>query len=184
VISVLTRAYRLTSEPAFLDTARRALRPFELDIRDGGVCSSPGGVFFEEVAVYPAAHILNGYILALFGLYDYVALTSSPVVAALIEGSLRTLHELIDDYDAGYWSYYDLRFKHLAPPFYHALHVTLLEALARLSGCEHCQLLAFKWDGYRLSPRLLRHYRMMRWLRRCRYGLGRLTSRNGASYSS
>lgn len=154
VISVLVRAYRLTDNDIFLQVARRAIRSFELDIRDGGVSASIGedGIFFEEVAVYPAAHILNGYILALFGLYDYVALTGDVHVDELIRHSLVTLHALIDGFDTGYWSCYDLRSRHLATPFYHALHITLLQALAQYSGCRHCLALASRWAAYKYKP--------------------------------
>lgn len=163
-ISALARAYRLTGEDRYLQVARRAVRTFEMDIRDGGVSAAIGenGVFFEEVAVYPAAHILNGYILALLGLYDYVALTEDPQIAALIQRSLATLHTLIDEYDLGYGSRYDLLLKAPASRFYHALHVTLLQALARCSGCEHCEQLAARWASYQHGPRAALNYFMGR----------------------
>ena len=150
VISVLVRAYQLTGKSEFLETARRAVRLFELDILDGGVSASVSqkGKFFEEVAVYPAAHVLNGYILALFGLYDYVSLTQDRGIEALIHHSLATFHEIISEFDAGYWSRYDLMHKTLAPLFYHALHIVLLEALSDYSGCEHCRELAARWKQY------------------------------------
>jgi len=158
VISVLMRAYQLTSDDAFLQAACRAVRTFELDILDGGVNTQLGdsGVFFETVAVYPAAHILNGYILALFGLYDYVMFTKDKRVEQLIQCSVTTLHSLIDEYDTGYWTRYDLLHKRLASWFYHSLHVALLETLARYCGCEHCAALAQRWAGYqrRLGCRL------------------------------
>lgn len=149
-ISVLMRAYQLTGEDVFLQVARRAVRTFELDIRDGGVSCVVGddGIFFEEVAAYPAAHILNGYILSLFGLYDYVALTNDACIRAHIQRSLTTLHTLIDDFDLGYGSRYDLLSKLPTNRFYHALHVILLEALARYSGCQHCATLAARWASY------------------------------------
>ncbi len=150
VISVLVRAYQLTNEDTFLQSATRAVRTFELEIQDGGVAASLGqkGVFFEEVAVEPASHILNGYILALFGLYDYLSCTGNARIEALIKRSLDGLHLLIGEFDIGYWSLYDLRFRTPATLFYHALHVTLLEVLARLSGCQHCAALAKRWDEY------------------------------------
>ncbi len=159
-ISVLVRAYRLTGEDVFLRVARRAIRTFELDINEGGVSTSIGekGIFFEEVATNPPAHILNGYILALFGLYDYVSLTDDPSIAALIQRSLVTIRMLIEEYDAGYWSYYDLRFKSLAPRFYHALHITLLQALAIYSGCEHYATVAERWVRYQKSLLCLMRY--------------------------
>jgi len=175
-ISVLVRAYRLTGEDVFLQVARRAIRTFELDIRDGGISTSVGdnGVFFEEVAVYPASHILNGYIFALFGLYDYVDLTGDPQIAALIERSLATLHTLIDQYDTGYWSRYDLLHGHLASRFYHDQHSTLLRALARYSGCEHCVALAARWTGYQRSLKCLLRYFISSRIARYRRGLRRL----------
>ena len=152
-ISVLVRAYRLTGEEIFLQLARRAVRTFELDIQDGGVCTSIGenGVFFEEVAAYPAAHILNGYLLALFGLYDYTALTEDIQITELIHRSLATMHTMIDEFDGGYWSRYDLLFKRLASRYYHTLHVILLEILAQYSDCAHCAALASRWDAYQRS---------------------------------
>lgn len=149
-ISVLVRAYRLTKEDVFLQVARRAVRTFEWDIRDGGVSTfiDDDGVFFEEVAVYPAAHILNGHLFALFGLYDYVALTDDMQIAALIRRSLNTLQRLIDRFDMGYWSRYDLLHGHPGTRFYHSLHVIMLEALARYSGCEYYATLAVGWAGY------------------------------------
>lgn len=149
-ISVLVRAYQLAGDDAFLQAAHRAVRAFELDILDGGVSVEVGkdGVFFEAVTVYPAAHILHGFIPALFGLYDYVALTGDAHIAALIDRSLVTLHALLDQFDTGYWTRYDLLHRRLASPFHHELHVTLLAALARLSGCQHCAVLAARWAGY------------------------------------
>jgi glycosyltransferase involved in cell wall biosynthesis len=157
VMSVLVRAHLATGDRLFLDSAHRAARTFELDVLDGGVQVrvGDGGIFFEEVAAYPAMHILNGYILAIFGLYDYVAVTHDDSYEALIRESLRTFHNIVEGYDAGFWSYYDLLHKKLATKFYHALHISLLRALAHYSGCEHCVALANRWTLFqrRLGPR-------------------------------
>ena len=149
-VSVLVRAYRLTREPVYLECARRAVRSFELDILDGGVSAPVGldGIFFEEVASYPASRILNGYVLALFGLFDYVELTGDSSIRDLAERSVVTFHCLLDGYEMGFWSSYDLYYKRPASRFYHALHVVLLRALSRYTGCEHCAALASKWDAY------------------------------------
>lgn len=160
-VSVLVRAYQLAQEQEFLHVARRALRPFEADIRAGGVCASIGqeGIFFEEVAVYPAAHILNGALFAFFGLYDYLALTQDANIAALIQHGLMTLHSLLDAFDLGYWSRYDLLHGHPAPHFYHDLHILLLQALASYSGCAHCAAMSERWARY--QQRLTCHLRYL-----------------------
>lgn len=152
-ISVLVRAYQLSGEKAFLRSTQRAIRTFELDIRDGGVCTyiENKGIFFEEVAAYPAAHILNGYFFALFGLYDYVTLTNDPGIVELIKSSLITLYKLINEYDTGYWSLYGLLHRNMATQFYHSLHVSQLEVLAHLSSCEHFAIIATRWTRYQQS---------------------------------
>jgi hypothetical protein len=150
IVAVMVRAYLMTGEENFLQVARRALKTFELDILEGGVSAKIGehGIFFEEVAVYPAAHILNGYILSLFGLYDYVFLTNDKHIAQLIQRSIDTLHTLLDQYDLGYGTRYDLLLRGHTNPFYHNLHVLLLAALAQYSGCQHCTALAERWATY------------------------------------
>lgn len=152
-ISVLVRAYQLTGDENYLLIARLAVHTFELDIIDGGVSSSVGenGIFFEEVAVNPSAHILNGFIFGLLGLYDYVAITKDEHIAALIWRSHATMHSLIDKFDRGYWSNYDLLKRHLATYYYHDLHIVLLKALALHVGCEECAVVAESWERYQRS---------------------------------
>jgi glycosyltransferase involved in cell wall biosynthesis len=172
-LSVLVRAYRLTHEELFLEVARRVVRTFERDILDGGVCSPVGeaGIFFEEVAIYPAAHHLGGFLFALLALYDYVALIGDSAIEKTIEQSLSAMHMLIDEFDTGYWIKTSLLRGQLASPSELALHVTLLDALANCSGCEHCFALAQRWRGYasragtRLRSMLARQrIRFARWL--------------------
>ena len=179
VISVLTRAYQVTNEHIYLEIASRAARIFEFDIRDGGVSSfmKESDIFFEEVAVYPAAHILNGYFFALFGLYDYVNICPNTVISSLIHRSLTTLDGLLEKYDTGYWSRYDLLFKKPATRFYHALHITMLEALAQYSGCEYYARVATRWNTYQQSRSAKTRYFVMSRLARYRYGTLRLISR-------
>lgn len=149
-ISVVLRAYQLTHEEAFFEVAQRAVRTFERDILDGGVSAPVGmdGVFFEEVAVYPAAHTLSGCIFALFGLYDYVALTGDTQIEKLIQRGIATVHSLLDLFDVGFWTRSDLLHRHLAPSPHLTLQVMLLEALAKYSDCDRCSTFASRWKGY------------------------------------
>jgi glycosyltransferase involved in cell wall biosynthesis len=157
-ISVLLRAYQKTQEEVYLEVATRAVRTFEQDILDGGVCAPIGvdGIFFEDVAVYPASHRLCGFVFALFGLYDYVALIGDTQIEKLIARSLTTMHRVINEFDAGFWTYTDLLNRQLASPAHLSLQSMLLEALARHSGCDHCSALAAHWKSYeqRSGPRL------------------------------
>ncbi|MEO7001947.1 MAG: D-glucuronyl C5-epimerase family protein [Ktedonobacterales bacterium] len=179
VASVMTRAYRVTGDAAWLAIARRAVHAFTVDILDGGVQAPVGGdgVFFEEAATYPAARILNGYILALFGLYDYIELTGDAAIKRLAEQSVETLHSIISGYDMGFWSRYDLLHQQPANRFYHTLHIHLLRALARYTGCQHCLALADRWARYDRSLRCRAHYYWTSRTLRYRTGLARLARR-------
>lgn len=158
VLSVLVRAYQYTYDDIFLTVARRAVRTFELDILDGGVSTPIGeeGVFFESVGVYPAAHTLTGFLFALFSLYEYVSLTTDSCIEMLLSQGLGTMHHLLAEFDAGYWTRLDLLSRRLASPAELSLQVMLLEVLATYSGCEHCLALASRWrtNQHRLSARL------------------------------
>src|SRR5713226_918587 len=157
-LSVLLRAHQLTHEERFLEIVRRAVRTFERDILDGGVCVPVGedGVFFEDASIYPAAHVLSGFIFALFGLYDYKLLAGEAKIEKLIDRSLGALHKLLDTFDVGFWTYTDLLHKRFASASDLLLQVALLEALAGSSGCDHCSSVAARWKSYQkqVRPRL------------------------------
>lgn len=161
ILSVLARAYKITGETEFLECARRCARSFQFDILDGGVAapSANGGIFFEEVCTYPAARILNGYVLAVYGLYDYLMVDENPQIRRLADWSVETLHEYLPDYDLGYWSGYDLLYQRASPRFYHLLHAALMQGLAYYTGCQHCIAVGDRWFAYeRPRMRRVRYY--------------------------
>lgn len=157
-LSVVIRAYQLTHEEAFGLLARRAAHAFELDIFDGGVSAPVGGegIFFEEVAAYPATRRLSSCLIALYGLYDYLTIADDAHISDLIQGCLATLSTLVPAFDTGYWSRVDLSTGRLAAPVIHALHIEFLKALTQASGDPRWAVLAARWAGYRhsLSSRL------------------------------
>jgi len=138
-ISVLVRAYLLTQDADYLDAARRALGPMQKPLQEGGTCRVVSeGLILEEVPAEKYKAILNGWVFALFGLYDYLLIADSSEVRQMLERSLSALVAHLPSYNAGYWSYYDLS-GHLASPFYHRLHIAQLEALS-LAFPEHDQV--------------------------------------------
>jgi glycosyltransferase involved in cell wall biosynthesis len=152
-ISVLVRACKLTGDNTYLKVAHRIIGTFTRDILDGGVSTpvAKEGIFFEEVAIYPAAHMLNGFMFALLGLYDYIMLTDNTQIAELIRHALATMHSLLDEFDLGFWIRSDLLRGRLASPTQFGLQIELLSVLAKFSGCGHCLKLALRWKRYRGS---------------------------------
>lgn len=152
-LSVLVRAYQLSGEGQFLDVARRVARSFAEDILDGGVQAPVGesGIFFETLAIYPAAHQLSGFLLAVLGLYEYLRVLPDARLAALLQESLETFHRLLSEFDTGYWIRDDLLTRTLATPVGIAVQSELMETLAELTTCELCKKVARRWQGYRRS---------------------------------
>lgn len=129
--SVLVRGWLLNHEDAWLDLAKRAVQIMLSPVEVEGTSRRIGsGIILEEGPLVPPNTVLNGWVFALYGLYD-VTLVDGPenahLRAALVE-TLEALLQTLHAFDAGWWSRYDTN-GHLASPFYHRLHVAQLEAL-------------------------------------------------------
>lgn len=176
-ISVLVRAYKLTEDATYLEIAHRVVGTFKRDILDGGV-STPvdgEGIFFEEVAVYPAAHMLSGFMFALLGLYDYVMVTDNTEISEIIRPALATMHRLLDEFDTGFWLRNDLLKRQLASSAQLTLYIELLSTLATCSGCTHCAMLALRWKVYQGSAvARLRYFVVSRYTSSCHTVLKRV----------
>jgi len=152
-ISLLVRAFLLTGEDRYREDTDRAYAAFEKDIDQGGVtCRDEEGCWWiEEYLVSRPTHILNGFIWAMWGIYDYYILTRDSAVKTLWDDGLQTIAKNLKKYDAGYWSLYDLSdraMKNPASAFYHALHIVQLKVLYLLSGIEIFKSYSDIWEGY------------------------------------
>lgn len=132
--SAFVRAWKLTGEAAFAAGAREAIALLRTSVGDGGTAIvGPQELFLEELPSNPRSSILNGWVFALFGLYDvWLALDDDSARQSLVR-TMDTLKRRLGDYDAGYWSYYDVR-GHLTSPFYHDLHIHQLTALSMVDA--------------------------------------------------
>lgn len=152
-ISVLARAYLLTGQEQFRACARQAAQTFALDILDGGVCAPIGsgehaGIVFEATALYPAAHTLEGFLVAILSLYDFVALTGDVQVSALAQRGHDTLHDLLSSYDTGYRTRLNLSDASLASKSSQVHLTRLLATLGACSVCDQCQRTSARWARY------------------------------------
>ncbi len=119
-----------------------------------------GRTWIEEYLVSPPTHILNGFIWALWGVYDCHLATGEPAARDLFDRCLDTLRSNLARYDTGYWSLYEqsgTRLPMLASPFYHRLHIVQLRVLHALTGDALFKDFADRWEGY--AGRLLNRAR-------------------------
>ncbi|MGC2447081.1 MAG: D-glucuronyl C5-epimerase family protein [Candidatus Sulfotelmatobacter sp.] len=155
-ISLLVRAYKETGVPKYLDAARRAFVSFQHSIPDGGVAftDESGDLWFEEYIVSPPTHILNGFIWALWGVYDYFLATKDSSAQDLFLRGVRTLLHNLDRFDLSFWSLYEqsgTRLPMVASTFYHRLHIVQLRIMYRLTGEDTFIRIAERWEAYTRS---------------------------------
>ena len=158
---MLVRAHAETGNGAYLDAAERAFGAMVAPVDEGGVAfiDEHGDTWLEEYIVTPPTHILNGFIWASWGVYDYFLATGDRKAENLFAKTVDTLKFNLLTYDTGFWSLYEqsgTRLKMLASPFYHALHIVQLDVMQRLTGEGIFRDYSVKWDEYRRS-------RLKRW---------------------
>lgn len=169
--SLLVRLHAHTGEQRFADAALLALRPFAVASADGGVQAILGGREFpEEYPTQPASYVLNGAIFALWGLRDVaIALDDSEAQSRFVTGA-ETLALNLHRWDTGRWSLYDL-FPHPignpASSFYHALHISQLEAMDMFAPHPEYGRVRERFIAYATSARL----RRLAFVRKCVYRL-------------
>lgn len=155
-ISVLVRAYKESNDARFLECAERAFQAFLIPIAEGGVVfrDTDGNLWFEEYIVSPPTHILNGFIWAAWGVYDYFLTTRDPRAREVFDQAVSTIVRNLGKYDLGFWSLYELsgaRLPMVASPFYHRLHIVQLRIMHGLTGNDVFRHYADKWERYTQS---------------------------------
>jgi heparosan-N-sulfate-glucuronate 5-epimerase len=155
-ISLLVRAHAETNESRYLDGAEKAFCAFRATIDKGGVSwvDGQGGIWFEEYIVSPPSHILNGFIWATWGVFDYYLSTGDSFAFNLFSKASETIARNLGCYDVGFWSLYEQASngaRMLASSFYHSLHVIQLRIQHRLTADDAFRAFATRWDSYRRS---------------------------------
>jgi heparosan-N-sulfate-glucuronate 5-epimerase len=152
-ISLLLRAFEVTGDASFLQAATQAFHALTVPIAEGGtlLIDQQGDWWIEEYITEPATHILNGFMWALWGVYDYRKSTGSDQADELWRRSVETLSKHMAQFDCGFWSTYDLAptwARNPASPFYHQLHLVQLEVMYRLTGQEVFLRTLTRWRRY------------------------------------
>jgi hypothetical protein len=138
-LQVLARAYARFHEPEYLSAAQRALGIFRVAPSTGVRLATRPGVWYVQYTYAPHDLILNGFIQALVGLYEYTKLTRDPAGQSLFEAGDAEARAQVRRYDTGAWSRYD-QFSESSLSY----HELLTEFLVHL--CERTEV------GLPLSP--------------------------------
>jgi hypothetical protein len=188
-ISVLLRAYELSQETRFVEGAAVAFRAFLVPVHAGGLRTTIDDtfLFFDEYPATPPTRVLNGFVTALLGIWDFYRVTNEPAAREMFVGGMRTLRQILPRYDRHGWSRYALYeggglFHTIDCPasvHYHLVHVAQLRVLYQITGEPLFLQWADRWD--RSKDRLMTKVRM--WvLYRVVFRLQRIATKAGLAF--
>ena len=155
-LSVLARAWDETKDKKYENACHQVFESFKANIDQGGVVyiDKNDQKWIEEYILNPPTHILNGFIWAIWGIYDYHLLFPDKTVKKLFEEFLLTIENELDKYDIKYWSLYELsnnRISMICSKFYHQLHIVQLDILYDISKIDKFKKFSKNWGHYNKS---------------------------------
>jgi hypothetical protein len=106
-LQVMARAWSRFKEPVYLTAAQQALGIFQTAPSTGVRVKTAAGAEYAEYTYAPSDRILNGFIQADVGLYDYTSITHDPLGLKLFEEGDAEARAEVPHYDTGAWSLYD-----------------------------------------------------------------------------
>jgi hypothetical protein len=156
-VSLLLRAHARSGEDKYLLATERAFVALTRPIAEGGVLfeDENKNLWIEEYLVDPPTHILNGFMWALWGVFDFCLARTDASAREIFDRGVETLNHNLARFDTGYWSLYEqsgTRLKMLASPFYHQLHIVQLRVMSKLTGDARFAAVAERWEGYARRP--------------------------------
>lgn len=106
-LQVLARSWSRFKEPALLSAAQQAVGIFQTAPSAGVQVKTPAGSEYAEYTYAPSDRILNGFVQAVIGIYDYTQITKDPLGLKLFEAGDAEARAETPHYDTGAWSMYD-----------------------------------------------------------------------------
>lgn len=143
--SLLLRAYYQFGSEQYLEAAKLAIDYMLKPIDEGGTTLYQNDdIILAEYTHLPI--VMNGWIFAWWGLYDYVVATCGKGhYKDILNKSCSSLIRYLPQFKTAYWSKYDLAGM-MASPFYHNLHIAQMQAMYQLTGEKLFDDYAKRWQ--------------------------------------
>lgn len=149
--SLLVRAYIHTHDQQYLDAAKKAIDFMLLPLEEGGTTKYEGDDAFLMEYTFKGV-VMNGFIFAWWGLYDYVLATGDKgKYKEALERTQNTLINILPQFENSHWSMYSFDGL-IASPFYHNLHVAQMQAMYQLTGESIFDEYAKRWARQQKNP--------------------------------
>jgi hypothetical protein len=137
VLSLVSRLYALTGERRYLDDANSVFQSFVVLGKRAGpwvTWVEDRYLWLEEYPGSPPDHTLNGFIFALYGVYDYFEISQSASAERIFQAGLTTIDHYLPDFrNPGGISNYCLLHRALSEKYHH-IHVAQLRELTKMTG--------------------------------------------------
>ena len=105
-IQALSRAAARFHDPRYFEGARAALGIFHVPPPEGVRVDTPAGAYYVQYSFNAGLHILNGFVQALNGLYDFAAFANDAEGRALFAAGEAQARLEVPMFDTGAWSLY------------------------------------------------------------------------------
>jgi D-glucuronyl C5-epimerase-like protein len=153
-VQALARAaVRLDRQADVLPIAQRALNLFEAPTPTGVRVPAEDGNHYAIYSFAPDLRVLNGFIQALNGLYDYARLAGDPRATTLFQSGEAQARREVPTYDTGAWSLYSRgSITRESDVSYHDLLQDFLAGLCRRMDTEPYCSTADRFVEYKSEP--------------------------------
>ena len=160
VLSLLSRVYHLTEKAEHAELAERVAISMKTPTsEDGFLCTDDNGDYWYQEYMGNYGCVLNGFIYAMWGVYDYYLYSKDEEYKMIFDRCIDTLRKNLEKYEwkmgLSKWTIYDLRDKNPVDLIYHRLHVSLLKGLYILTKDKFLLYYANRWESYIRQPNLL-----------------------------
>jgi hypothetical protein len=153
-ISALLRGWELFGLESYLTAAEAAYQALHRPRTGTRLYEEMGNeLWYEEYPALPPVRVLNGHVYCLLGVADYARVSGDPEADSRWRRAAATAIAHLRDFDLGYWSAYDLRWREPTSIHYHKnIHIPQLRVLAALTDDPRPAQTANRWDRYLHSP--------------------------------
>jgi hypothetical protein len=159
-LSLLLRAYHLAKSEEVSEVAERVANSMKTPTREGGFLyiDTKGDYWYQEY-MGNFGYVLNGFIFAMWGVYDYYLHSKDERYKVIFDRCLDTLRKNLRRYDwrmgIAKWTVYDLKDKNPVELGYQKLHVSLLKDLYTITRERFLFNYASLWESYIIQPNML-----------------------------
>lgn len=160
ILSLLLRMHHLTKNEEYTELAERVANSMRTPTDEGGFLyiDNDDNYWYQEY-MGNCGYVLNGFIFALWGIYDYYLYSEDEEYKMIFDKCIDTLKNNLKKYDLRMgllkWTIYDLKDKNPVDLGYHRLHVSLLKDLYGITNKKFLLTYANHWERYIKQPNLL-----------------------------